>query len=162
MNAGTQGIAKCYFHIQVVQFFQKTVLFFIEQVGQELAVIVLHQFLRSFHQYIAQIARTVNPVGFPQPFHNRPLVFIRQLPEPWIFAAPYRMGVRYIMHIVQIRLTAISFSDQGNRGTARIDPTAHFVIPGGHIRTGRSIRLLCIDKKLIVKIIGFVKARCRG
>lgn len=94
---------------------------------------------------LAQIAGAVNSKSVAQPFHNRLAVFLRQFPQPGIFTAPHRMGVSHIMHIVQIRLAAVSFADQRDSRAACIDPPAHFIVPGRHIRAGRRVRLLCVN-----------------
>ena len=72
------------------------------------------------------------------------------------------MGVGYIVNIVQIGLPAVALADEGNRGTAVVDPPAHGAVPCRHVRAGGGIGTLGVDQKLVAEIVGFIESCRRG
>ncbi|MSS90266.1 hypothetical protein FYJ45_18885 [Eisenbergiella tayi] len=90
------------------------------------------------------------------------MVALVHLPQPGVFAAPYLVGIRNIVDILDIGFSACAFADQADCIGTGIDPAVHLVIPDADFRTGGSIRALGVDKELVVKVITFIEAGSRG
>lgn len=159
LGAGANQIAECDLDVEIVQFLQKTVRFFINEVLCHICTDLQRQLFAGIHQQSAEVC-AITVKFLSQHFTDRCFMLRAQLPDPRRFAVLDRVGICNIMDIGQIRLAAVAFADESDRCCSGIDPAAHFIIPEPDVSAGSGVRALGVDEELIVKIIRLVEPGC--
>lgn len=101
LNAGGEHVTKAHLQIEIVQFFQQTVLYIIGQIGQAIPIDIVYRPRRQLHQLSANISALGGAVLLLQCFHHDGVMILPHFPQVRRFCAFHRAGVRYVKDIFQ-------------------------------------------------------------
>ncbi len=151
LDTGSQEVPKAHFQIEVVQFFQQTVLHIISQIVQMLPVNLLHRTAGLLHELIAKVRFFRGTVLLLQRLRNSGVVFRPHFPQVGGPRPLDRAGICHIKDVFQLRPAASIFPNEGDTFGAGLHPASHGIIPQLHAGAGGSVRALGVDQELFVK-----------